>query len=85
VSLKIYFLYMKTITVKELKAHWARIESEVKAGETFEVLNRGKVAAHIVPARPRPVLQWPDHLATAHENTGRTGAEVIRTDRDGRP
>jgi len=70
--------------VKEMKAHWARIESEVKAGETFEVLNRGKVAAHIVPAKPRQVLQWPDHLATAHENTGTKGSDVIRDDRDGR-
>ena len=34
------------------KAHWAQIESQVKAGETFEVLNRGKVAAPIVPATP---------------------------------
>jgi antitoxin (DNA-binding transcriptional repressor) of toxin-antitoxin stability system len=56
---------MKTITVKELKAYWAKIETEVRAGETFEVLNRGRVAAHLVPPRPRPVLQWPEHLATA--------------------
>ena len=51
---------MKTITVKDLKANWAQIEAQVKAGETFEVLNRGKVAAHVVPATPRQVLQWPD-------------------------
>ena len=75
---------MKTITVKELKAHWARIESEVKAGETFEVLNRGKVAAHIVPARPRPVLEWPDHLKTALRNEGRKGSDIVREQREGR-
>ena len=75
---------MKTITVKEMKAHWAQIESQVKEGETFEVLNRGKVAAHIVPAKPRQVLKWPDHLVTAHKNTGKKGSDLIRDQRDGR-
>ena len=75
---------MKTVTVKELKAHWAKIEAEVKAGESFEVLNRGRVAAHVVPARPRQVLRWPDHLATAHKNTGRKGSDIIAEHRSGR-
>jgi antitoxin (DNA-binding transcriptional repressor) of toxin-antitoxin stability system len=74
---------MKTITVKELKANWARIEEQVRAGETFEVLNRGRVAAHVVPATPRQVLRWPDHLATAHKNTGRKGADIVREHREG--
>jgi antitoxin (DNA-binding transcriptional repressor) of toxin-antitoxin stability system len=68
---------MKTVTVKELKAHWAQIEAQVKAGETFEVLNRGKVAAHVVPARPRPVLQWPDFRATALKVRGRKVSDIV--------
>jgi antitoxin (DNA-binding transcriptional repressor) of toxin-antitoxin stability system len=84
VTFKVPFMCMKTITVKEMKANWAQIEAQVKAGETFEVLNRGKVAAQIVPAKPRPVLRWPDHLATAHKNTSRKGSELIRDQRDGR-
>ena len=75
---------MKTITVKEMKANWARVEAEVKAGETFEVLNRGRVAVHIVPARPRPVLRWPDHVATAYRNAATKGSDIIRRQRDGR-
>ena len=75
---------MKSITVKDLKANWAQVEAQVKAGETFEVLNRGKVAAHIVPATPRQVLRWPDHLANAHKNTGRKGSDIIREHREGR-
>jgi len=75
---------VKTITVKELKANWAQIEAQVKAGETFEVLNRGRVAAHIVPARPRQVLRWPDHLITAHRNAGRKGSDIVREQREGR-
>jgi antitoxin (DNA-binding transcriptional repressor) of toxin-antitoxin stability system len=73
---------MKTITVKDLKAHWAEIEAQVKAGESFEVLNRGKVAAHVVPPTPRQVLRWPDHLSTAHVNAGRKGSDVVREQRD---
>ena len=73
---------MKTITVKELKANWAQIEAQVKAGETFEVLNRGRVAAHVVPATPRKVLRWPDHLSTAHKNMGRKGSDIVLEQRD---
>jgi antitoxin (DNA-binding transcriptional repressor) of toxin-antitoxin stability system len=75
---------MKTITVKELKAHWALIEAQVREGQTFEVLNRGKVAAHVVPATPRKVLRWPDHLATAYKNTGRKGSDIVREHRESR-
>jgi antitoxin (DNA-binding transcriptional repressor) of toxin-antitoxin stability system len=73
---------MKTITVKDLKANWAQIEAQVKAGETFEVLNRGRVAAHVVPATPREVLKWPDHLSTAHKSTGRKGSDIVRDHRE---
>lgn len=68
---------MKTVSVRELKAHWAAIEKQVKAGETFEVLNRGKVAAHIVPAPPRPVLEWPDFKGTAVKAPGRRVSDIV--------
>jgi antitoxin (DNA-binding transcriptional repressor) of toxin-antitoxin stability system len=73
---------MKRITVKELKANWAQIEAQIKAGETFEVLNRGRVAAHVVPPTPRQVLRWPDHLDTAHKNTGQMGSEIVKEHRE---
>lgn len=68
---------MKTVSVRELKAQWAKIERQVKAGETFEVLNRGKVAAHIVPAPPRPVLEWPDFKGAAWKNEGRSMSDIV--------
>lgn len=71
----------ETITVKEMKAHWATIESEIRAGETFEVLNGGRVAAHIVPPRPRPVFAWPDHLATALRNDSTKGSDIVASQR----
>lgn len=74
---------MKTISVREMKAHWTKIEEQVKQGEVFEVLNRGKPAARIVPATQRKVLQWEDHLATAVRCSGKSGSETVRADRDG--
>ena len=50
----------------------------------FEVLNRGRVAAHLVPPRPRPVLQWPEHLATAIPNHGTKGSDIVASQRAGR-
>ena len=75
---------MKTVSVREMKANWAEIESQVANGQTFEVLNRGKPTVHIIPAQPRKVLKWDDHLATAVPAEGRTGAETVRGDREGR-
>lgn len=75
---------MKTITVKEMKAHWSTVEAQVRDGETFEVVNRGKPTVRILPAKPRRVLKWDDHLATAAEGCGRQAEETVRADRDGR-
>jgi antitoxin (DNA-binding transcriptional repressor) of toxin-antitoxin stability system len=75
---------MKTTSVREMKAHWAAIEEQVRMGETFEVLNRGRPTAHIVPARPRRVLKWEDHLVTAVPGRGKSAQATVRADRDGR-
>ena len=73
---------MKTISVREMKAKWSEVEAEVKAGEEFEVLNRGKPSVRIVAAGPRKVIEWDDHLATAIKCGGPTAEEIVRWDRD---
>jgi prevent-host-death family protein len=75
---------MQTITVRDLKAHWADIERRTREGESFLVLNRGRPSAKVVPAGPREVLRWDDHLKTAVPGKGRSAQEVVRADRDGR-
>jgi antitoxin (DNA-binding transcriptional repressor) of toxin-antitoxin stability system len=75
---------MKTITVREMKMHWAKVEAQVREGETFEVINRGQPTVHILPAKPREVLQWDDHLMTAASSKGKTAEETVRGDREGR-
>lgn len=75
---------VKTISVRDLKAHWAEVERQVRNGETFEVLNRGRPAALIVPPRPRPVVTWDDHLATAAPSKGRSAEQTVGADREAR-
>ena len=75
---------MKTISVREMKAHWSEVESQVRNGETFEVVNRGRPTVRILPAKPREVLKWDDHLSTAAKAKGRRAEELVREDRDGR-
>jgi len=75
---------MKTITVREMKAHWADVERQVQAGEVFVVLNRSRPTVRIVPAQGRRVLKWDNHLDTAIENSGKSAEETVREDRDGR-
>lgn len=74
----------KTISVSDLKAHWSEVERQVVDGEVFEVLNRGRPAARIVPPAPRPVAVWDDHLATAIDSEGRSAEETLAADREGR-
>ena len=73
---------MKTISVRDLKAHWADVERQLSLGETFEVLNRGRPAALIIPPRAREVFRWDDHLASAADGRGHTAEETVREDRD---
>lgn len=75
---------MKSITVREMKAHWAMVESQVRDGETFEVLNRGKPTVRIVPAKPAAVLEWEDHLLTAAPGSGSLSQDLVAEDRGGR-
>jgi len=78
---------MKTVSVREMKAHWADVERCVRDGETVEVQNRGRATVRIVPARPRGVVKWDDHLATAvpsSEASGKSGADAVRDSREGR-
>jgi len=67
-----------------MKANWAEIERQVAMGETFEVLNRGKPSVRIIPAIPKKVLKWDDHLATALPVRGKSGTEAVNLDREGR-
>lgn len=79
-----YGVVVKSISVREMKAHWARVEALVANGEVIEVLNRGKPTVRLVPAGGRKRVVWDDHLATAIKNAGVSAEETVRRDREGR-
>ena len=72
---------MISVSVREMKAHWSSIERRVRSGETITVLNRGRPTARNVPAEPRKVLEGPDHISTALECVGKSGADTVLEDR----
>jgi prevent-host-death family protein len=78
------FSTMKTITVREMKAHWSEVEKQVANGEIIEVLNHGKPRVRLVPAGGRQQVVWDDHLATAVPNKGVSATETVDRDRGGR-
>lgn len=75
---------MKTISVREMKANWSAVEAQVREGETFEVVNRGRPSVRISPALPRKILVWEDHLETAIPDAGRSAEQTVAADREGR-
>lgn len=75
---------MKTVSVREMKSHWSEIEAQVARGEVIEVLNRGNPVVRLVPAGPRRLVAWDDHLATAVKAQGKSGQETVDADREGR-
>jgi prevent-host-death family protein len=75
---------MKTITVREMKAHWSEVEKQVANGEIIEVLNHGKPRVRLVPAGGHRQVVWDDHLATAIPNKGVSVTETVARDRGGR-
>jgi prevent-host-death family protein len=75
---------MKTISVRDMKAHWSQVEQQVMNGEVIEVLNRGKPTVRLIPAGGRKQVVWDDHLATAIPNSGVSAEDTVSRDRDGR-
>ena len=67
-----------------MKANWSAVEAQVREGETFEVINRGRPSVRILPAIPRKILEWEDHLETAIPSAGRPAEETVAADREGR-
>lgn len=75
---------MKSISVREMKAHWAKVEKEVANGEIIEVLNRGRPTVRLIPATGHKRVVWEDHLKTAIPSKGKSAEDTIAADRDGR-
>jgi antitoxin (DNA-binding transcriptional repressor) of toxin-antitoxin stability system len=78
---------MKTVSVRDLRYDFPKVEQLLRAGEPIQITKRRKVIARLTPepAEQRPL---PDFLGQMREIFGDkvmkvTGAEIISEDRDG--
>jgi antitoxin (DNA-binding transcriptional repressor) of toxin-antitoxin stability system len=78
--------HMTTVSVRDLRYDFPRIEALLRQGEEIQITKRRKVIARLVPEKTeRPPL--PDFLGRVREIYGDemlsvTGAEIISADRD---
>lgn len=64
---------MERIGVRELRQHASRYLARVANGETFEVTDRGRPVAHLVPVRGDA---WEDLVATGRVSRAPDAADV---------
>jgi antitoxin (DNA-binding transcriptional repressor) of toxin-antitoxin stability system len=78
---------MKTVSVRDLRYDFPKVEEILKSGEEIRITKRRKVIARLTPEpAERPPL--PDFLGQMREIFGDkvmavTGAQIISEDRDG--
>ncbi|MGH9605120.1 MAG: type II toxin-antitoxin system Phd/YefM family antitoxin [Terracidiphilus sp.] len=79
---------MKTVSVRDLRYDFKKVERLLSQGNELQITKRRKVIAHLVPEpAARPPL--PDFLARMRANYGDkvlevSGAELISEDREDR-
>jgi antitoxin (DNA-binding transcriptional repressor) of toxin-antitoxin stability system len=77
---------MKTVSVRDLRYDFPKVEEMLRSGEEIRITKRRRVIARLTPEpMERPPL--PDFLGQMKEIFGDrvmdiTGAEIIREDRD---
>jgi len=86
--------HMKTITVRDLRYDFPKVERLLRKGTPLQVTKRGKVIARLEPesgsGHVPGTAPLPDFLARIQANFGDTmlepsGAELISAERDERP
>lgn len=78
---------MKTVSVRDLRYDFPKVEQMLRAGEEIQITKRKRPIARLIP-EPLDKPPLPDFLAQMRENFGDkilkvTGAQIISEDRDG--
>jgi antitoxin (DNA-binding transcriptional repressor) of toxin-antitoxin stability system len=78
--------HMKTISVRDLRYDFPRVESLLRSGEELKITKRRKVIARLVPEALTSTI-LPDFMAQMRAIYGNecspvSGAEVVSMDRD---
>jgi len=77
--------HMRSVTVRELRQHFPRVEARLRRGETLEIRKRNKPVARLVPMSAKPLVR-PDFEASAKRIFGDritklTGTEIVAEER----
>lgn len=79
--------HMKTVTVRDLRYDFPRVEGLLRNGEEVRITKRRKTIARLVPEPALPVAlpNFLDRMKTLYGSAPLTvtGAEIVRMDRDG--
>jgi antitoxin (DNA-binding transcriptional repressor) of toxin-antitoxin stability system len=79
--------HMKTVSVRDLRYDFKKVESILREGEEVRITKRRKTIARLVPepALPAPLPDFLGRMKTLYgsEILPVTGAELVRIDRDG--
>lgn len=78
---------MKTVSVRDLRYDFPRVEDLLRKGEEVRITKRRKTIARLIPEPGSPV-ELPDFLGRMKDLYGSkllsvTGAELVQMDRDG--
>jgi antitoxin (DNA-binding transcriptional repressor) of toxin-antitoxin stability system len=78
--------HMATVTVRDLRYDFPKVEALLRQGAEIQVTKRGKVVARLAPPKP-PERVLPDFMGRLRSIYGDkvqeiSGAETIRMDRD---
>jgi antitoxin (DNA-binding transcriptional repressor) of toxin-antitoxin stability system len=78
---------MKTVSVRDLRYDFPRVEDLLRKGEEVRITKRRRTIARLIPEAAGPV-ELPDFLGRMKNLYGSkplsvTGAELVRMDRDG--
>ena len=76
-------LYMKTVTVRQLRHEWPKVSSLLKRGVEIEVTDHGKPVARMLPPAKKRASKRPDFYKQLKEIYGdkvcpTTGTELMQ-------
>ena len=79
--------HMKTITVRDLRYDFPKVERILRNGDEVEVTKRGRAIARLTPisdSKPAPIPDFMGRLRAIYGDRvlAVSGAEMIRQDRD---
>jgi antitoxin (DNA-binding transcriptional repressor) of toxin-antitoxin stability system len=80
--------HMKTVSIRDLRYHFPKVERLLQHGETVQITKRKRVVGTLSPPEPPAKPPMPDFMARMKKIWKKphrvTGAELISRDRDHR-